>query len=97
MKILTAVCILNLGVSFAATSVTQHGITWSFDADYSTGQYANGDYYVVENSPGAGVKVTDITRTNSAIGHDGSMVDPVPDLTMIFFPHSILSTIRSCE
>jgi len=81
MKILTAVCILNLGVSFAATSVTQHGITWSFDADYSTGQYANGDYYVVENSPGAGVKVTDITRTNSAIGHDGSMVDPVPDLT----------------
>jgi hypothetical protein len=30
-----------------ATSVTKNGITWSFDADESVGQYANGDYWVV--------------------------------------------------
>jgi len=31
----------------AAVSLSQFGVTWTFDRDYTTGQFANGDYYVV--------------------------------------------------
>jgi len=31
----------------AAMSITQYGITWTFDKDYPTGQFCNGDYWVV--------------------------------------------------
>lgn len=51
-------CIFCLSLTLsggAATSVTQFGVTWEFDKDYTTGQFVNGDYYVVENSPGEGV------------------------------------------
>ncbi len=44
--------------SVAATSVSQFGITWTFDADYPVGQYVNGDYYVVAPS---GVRITSIS------------------------------------
>lgn len=30
-----------------ATSITQYGITWTFDQAYPTGQFVNGDYWVV--------------------------------------------------
>jgi len=30
-----------------ATSVTQFGITWTFDKEYEVGQFVNGDYWVV--------------------------------------------------
>ena len=33
--------------AFAATSVSQFGITWTFNRDYPTGQFANGDWWVV--------------------------------------------------
>lgn len=59
---------------FAATSVTQFGITWTFDRDYPTGQFANGDYWVV-----GPVRITQIsprsTTANGAALH-GSMVNP---------------------
>jgi hypothetical protein len=31
----------------AADMITQYGITWTFDQTYETGQFANGDYWVV--------------------------------------------------
>lgn len=42
------------------SSVTQYGITWTFDTDYAVGQFVNDDYFVVENSAGSGVNVIDI-------------------------------------
>tara|TARA_R110000765_G_scaffold115624_1_gene208588 strand:- start:13990 stop:15990 length:2001 start_codon:yes stop_codon:yes gene_type:complete len=62
-----------------ATSVTQFGITWTFNADYTVGTYINGDSYVVD--PGAGCVINSITQTNAAAGHDGSMIDPIPSTT----------------
>lgn len=44
-----------------ATSVTQYGITWTFSTSLTTGQYANGDWYVVAPS---GVTITDIYPTS---------------------------------
>lgn len=35
------------GSGTLASSVTQYGITWTFDKQYTTGQFANGDYWVV--------------------------------------------------
>jgi hypothetical protein len=66
-------------LSYGATSITQFGITWTFDRDYSTGQFANGDYWVI-----GPVKIVSITPSSSPsfgpnprIMH-GSMVNPVP-------------------
>ena len=58
----------------ADTSVTKNSITWTFDADYEVGQFANGDWYVV--APG-GVQITSISPAWNGTGN-GSMVNPVP-------------------
>lgn len=59
----------------AATSLTQFGITWTFDRDYPTGRFANGDFWVV-----GPVTIVDITprsfvNANGATLH-GSMTNP---------------------
>ena len=33
--------------AFAASSLSQYGITWTFDRDRQVGQYVNGDWWVV--------------------------------------------------
>jgi len=64
----------------AATSITQYGITWSFDKDYPSGQFCTGDYWVV-----GPVQVIGITTDLHApgfipkVGEDGSMVNPGTD------------------
>lgn len=47
---------------FAATSVSQYGITWTWTEDLTVGQYANGDYYVVAPS---GLTMTDISPAST--------------------------------
>ena len=62
-----------------ATSVTRHAITWTFDTDYTTGTFVNGDPWVVENTPGGGVRVNSISPTSTISGDwttNGSMVNP---------------------
>lgn len=54
----------------AATSMTRHGVTWEFDENYTTGQYANGDPWVV-----GPVVITQITPTPTA-GRSGTVVNP---------------------
>ncbi|NLC30459.1 MAG: hypothetical protein GX765_00200 [Candidatus Moranbacteria bacterium] len=61
-------------ISQAATSVTQYGITWNFDGDYQTGQYVNGDYWVV-----GPVRIINIDPAPSYVEgryRNGSMVNP---------------------
>ncbi len=53
-----------------ASSITQYGITWTFDKPYPVGQFVNGDYYVVGPVVITGqVPSWDGTR-------NGAMVDP---------------------
>lgn len=59
----------------AATSVTQYGITWTFSADKTIGQYANGDYYVV--GPVTIVNITPASTLISGRTMNGSMVNPI--------------------
>lgn len=46
-------------MGFCATQVSQYGITWYFDGDYTVGQYFNGDHYVID--PGGGVTITNVS------------------------------------
>jgi hypothetical protein len=54
----------------AATTVSQHGITWTFSTDRVTGQFANGDWWVV-----GPVTITSITPAPAG-GLNGYMVNP---------------------
>lgn len=60
------------GTSLAATSVTSRNIRWSFDGDYTTGQFISGDWYVVCPS---GCQVTAIASLG-ANALAGSMLNP---------------------
>lgn len=56
------------------TSITQWGITWTFDKAYESGQYANGDYWVL-----GPVVITDITPRSSTVNGrviNGTQVNP---------------------
>jgi hypothetical protein len=53
------------------SSVTQYGITWTFDTTYPVGQFCNGDYFVV-----GPVTITGITRPLGVSTQDGSMINP---------------------
>ena len=55
--VVAAALLCGLGTpAFAATSVSQYGITWTFSADRPTGQFVNGDWWVV-----GPVTITNIT------------------------------------
>jgi len=57
--------LLVLPIAYAATSIEQYGITWQFDDDYQTGQFANGDYWVL-----GPVTITQITPDATSEFHD---------------------------
>jgi hypothetical protein len=57
------------------SSVTQYGITWTFDKAYPVGQFVNGDYFVV----GSEVKVIGFSPASEIVSdtyRNGSMVNP---------------------
>ena len=60
-----------------ASSVTQFGITWTFDTTYTVGTFANGDSWVLD--PGAGVTITSTTpafTTANGFDQHGMMANP---------------------
>ena len=59
-----------------ATSLSQFGVTWTFDAPYPVGQFANGDWWVV-----GPVTIVDINPPSTSGGRtmNGSMVNPNPN------------------
>lgn len=60
--------------AFAAKSISQFGITWRFDRDYPSGQFANGDYWVV--GPVRIVSISPASTTHGQVTMHGSMVNP---------------------
>ncbi len=59
---------------FGATSLSQFGITWTFDRDYPAGRFANGDHWVV--GPVTIVSISPRTQSNGGVMMHGSMVNP---------------------
>ena len=71
--VLIALVFYSAAVSAAmASSISQYGITWTFDQEYETGQFVNGDYWVL--GPVTVTSVTPVWDGNK----NGSMLDPVP-------------------
>jgi len=58
---------------YAATQVSQYGITWTFDKDYTVGQFVNGDNWVL-----GPVTIVSISPAPSG-ERNGSMVNPFSD------------------
>jgi len=65
---------LPSGSALAATSLSQHGITWTFAADHKTGQYANGDWWVV--GPVTITKISPASTMLSGVTINGSQLNP---------------------
>ncbi len=61
---------VSSGADGYAASLTQNGITWTFDAEYAVGQYVNGDWYVV------GPVTVDSVSPAWDGNHHGSMINP---------------------
>ena len=74
-KLIVIWAVLCFTITWGATqsSVSQWGITWTFDKAYEVGQFVMGDWWVV-----GPVTVTNITRPHNLAGHDGSMINPIP-------------------
>jgi hypothetical protein len=71
-----AVVIASPALLSAATQISQFGITWTFNKDYQSGQFANGDYYVL-----GPVTITSITPASTDVSgriKNGTMINPVP-------------------
>lgn len=64
----------GVNVARAATAISQFGITWTFDRDYPSGQFANGDYWVV--GPVKIVEISPRSETTDGRTINGSMINP---------------------
>jgi len=74
LALLTA---LSPALAETATSVSQYGITWTFDGDYTVGRFATGDWWVV--GPVTLVDISTDLHDDGfvpAAGDDGSMLNP---------------------
>jgi len=83
IRVITIIlCLVFPASAFAATSVvTLSGITINWSGDLTTGQYANGDWYIVAPS---GVIITSKTPSDTVTFLHGCELDPdPPDATSI--------------
>ncbi|MCG3136287.1 MAG: hypothetical protein HJJLKODD_00113 [Phycisphaerae bacterium] len=65
----------------SSLSVTQYGITWTFDQPYQVGQFVNGDWWVIPNHTVEAVLVVSVSPAPAGAGterRNGSMINPLP-------------------
>jgi hypothetical protein len=72
------VILLFCRFTYGRQQLARFGITWTFDKDYTTGQFANGDYWVVGPVTIIGINPPSIELNGRII--NGSMVNPSPKL-----------------
>lgn len=62
-----------------ASSVSQYGITWTFDKNYQIGQFITGDWWVCPSTPAGTVTVVSVSPAPLGSGtgfRNGTMVNP---------------------
>ncbi|NQT01279.1 MAG: hypothetical protein HQ580_04595, partial [Planctomycetes bacterium] len=72
------VIVLLCPFTYAERQVSQFGITWTFNRDYTVGQFANGDYWVL--GPVAIIGIDPPSTETNGRTINGSMVNPSPKL-----------------
>jgi len=60
------------------SQISQFGITWTFDKDYTVGQFVNGDYWVV--GPVTIIRIQPVSVELNGRTINGSMINPSPRL-----------------
>jgi len=75
------VILLLCQFTYAERQISQFGITWTFNRDYTVGQFANGDYWVLGPVTIIGIDPPS-TETNGRT-MNGSMINPSPKLGRI--------------
>jgi hypothetical protein len=70
---------LRIYNSSETTSLTKHGITWTFDTSVEFGQYINGDYWVL--GPISIINIFPQSSTVSGRTKNGSEINPNPNGT----------------
>jgi hypothetical protein len=65
------------GFAAQANSITQFGITWTFDKNYTVGQFANGDYWIV--GPVTIIGIDPCSTNVGGVIKNGSMINPSTD------------------
>jgi uncharacterized membrane protein YjfL (UPF0719 family) len=81
-RILGAFVVITTSVmsASAATSASQFGITWTFSADRPTGQFANGDWWVLGPVTIIHISPSDPTPSDNFHIH-GTMINPQYNIT----------------
>ena len=75
------VILLFCQIIYAERQISQFGITWTFNRDYTVGQFANGDYWVLGPVTIIGIDPPSTETNGRTI--NGSMVNPSPKLGRI--------------
>jgi hypothetical protein len=76
---LIAICTIVFSANTFAEmsdSVSQWGITWTFDQQYECGQFVNGDWWVI--GPVDIIGITPESKEVSSVIKNGSMINPMP-------------------
>jgi hypothetical protein len=63
--------------AYCATQVGQFGITWTFNKDYTIGQFANGDFYVVGPVTIISIRPESCADASGRV-KNGTMINPIP-------------------
>jgi len=72
------VILLFCRFTYGRQQIAQFGITWTFDKDYTVGQFANGDYWVI--GPVTIIKIDPTSVELNGRMINGSMINPSPRL-----------------
>ncbi|GMU81555.1 MAG: hypothetical protein AMXMBFR47_14260 [Planctomycetota bacterium] len=79
---------LNVSTVQMASSISQYGITWTFDRPYRVGQFVNGDWWVCPDTPSGTVTVMSVTPVpvygttdTDQLARNGSCVNPTATTT----------------
>ena len=78
LVVLFSIMSLTCRQAYGGHQVSQFGITWAFDLDYTTGRFANGDYWIVGPVTIIGIDPPSMEVDGRII--NGSMVNPSPKL-----------------
>ena len=68
-------------LTYGERQITQFGITWTFNRDYTVGQFANGDYWIL--GPVTIIEIDPPSTEANGRTINGSMVNPSPKLGSI--------------
>lgn len=75
-SLLTIVLICQF--TYAERQISQFGITWTFNRDYTLGQFANGDYWIL--GPVTIISIDPPSTQSNGRTINGSMINPSPKL-----------------